>query len=132
MQCKREPSRTRRAIAADRSVNDIAEQAVMTRENVMSTREGKKRVTITRQTMIFSVSETRRPKETRRSIRPAMSDEPKDAVTRGRGVGDHRRAAGTENLSDQTSHTAEHVVVNYFPVDRGHRPRTINHEVAQC
>ena len=26
---------------------------------------------------------------------------------------------------------AEHVVVNYFPVDRGHLPRTINDEVAQ-
>ena len=38
------------------------------------------------------------------------------------GVGDHRRAAGTENLSDQTSQTAEHVVVNYLPVDRGHLP----------
>ena len=38
----------------------------------------------------------------------------------------------TENLSDQTSQTAEHVVVNNLPVDRGHLPRTINHEVAQC
>ena len=31
------------------------------------------------------------------------------------GIGDHRRAAGTENLSDQTSQTAEQIVVNYFP-----------------
>ena len=28
--------------------------------------------------------------------------------------------------------TAEYVVVNYLPVDRGHLPRTINHEVARC
>ena len=28
----------------------------------------------------------------------------------------HRRAAGTENLTDQTSQTAEHVVVHYFLV----------------
>ena len=28
------------------------------------------------------------------------------------GIGEHRRAAGAENFSDQTSHTAEHVVVN--------------------
>ena len=27
-----------------------------------------------------------------------------------------------------TSQTAEHVVVNYLPVDRGQLPRTINHE----
>ena len=27
---------------------------------------------------------------------------------------------------------AEHVVVNNLPVDRGHLPRTINHDVAQC
>ena len=27
---------------------------------------------------------------------------------------------------------AEHTVVNYLPVDRGHLPRTINHDVAQC
>ena len=47
-------------------------------------------------------------------------------------VGEHRRAAGTKNLSDHTTQTTEHVVVNYLPVDRGHLPRTINHEVAQC
>ena len=45
------------------------------------------------------------------------------------GVGEHQRAEGTDELSqDQTSETAEHVVVNYLPVDRGHLPRTINHE----
>ena len=79
-----------------------------------------------------------------------MLDEPKDhAVTGGRdeslrcegghspehqhsGIGDHRRATGTQNFSDQTSQTAEHVVVDYFRADRVHLPRTINHEVAQC
>ena len=38
----------------------------------------------------------------------------------------HRRAAGATNLSDLTE--AEHIVVNYLPMDRGHLPRTINHE----
>ena len=32
--------------------------------------------------------------------------------------------------STDTSHTAEHVAVDYLPVDRGHLPRTINHEGA--
>ena len=41
VQCKREASRIRRAIAADRSANDVAKQMTMTREEVMSTREGK-------------------------------------------------------------------------------------------
>ena len=41
--------------------------------------------------------------------------------------GDERRAAGTANLSDHTSHTAEHVVVTTFPWVEG-TPRTINHE----
>ena len=50
VQCKREASRTRRTIAADRSVKDIAKQVTMTRERerVMSTREGKLRVTMTK------------------------------------------------------------------------------------
>ena len=42
VQCKREASRIRRAIAADRSANDIAKQVTMPqREKVTSTREGK-------------------------------------------------------------------------------------------
>ena len=36
------------------------------------------------------------------------------------------------NLSDQTSQSAEHVVVNYLPVDPEHLPRTNDHEGAQC
>ena len=43
-------------------------------------------------------------------------------------IGEHRRAAEATTLADQTSETAEHVVVNYLPVDRGHLPRTISHE----
>ena len=43
------------------------------------------------------------------------------------GIGEHRAAEATK-LSDQTLTEAEHVVVNYLPVDRGHLPRTINHE----
>ena len=41
VQCKREASRTRRAIGADRSANDIAKQVTMTSVKVMSTREEK-------------------------------------------------------------------------------------------
>ena len=33
-----------------------------------------------------------------------------------------------QRTSQTRPHTAEHVVVNYLPVDRGHLPRTINHE----
>ena len=74
-----------------------------------------------------------------------MSDEPKvHAVTGGRDESFHCEGGHSseyhtvvlentdeqqvQNLSDQTSHTAERVVVNYLPVDRGHPPRTINHE----
>ena len=43
---------------------------------------------------------------------------------------------GNESLKtrkrSQTSQTADHVVVNYLPVDRGHLLRTIIHEAAQC
>ena len=49
-------------------------------------------------------------------------------------VGDHRRTAAATNLPDQTeesqtSHTADHVVVNYEGPE--HVPRTNDHEVAQ-
>ena len=76
-----------------------------------------------------------------------MSEEPEDhAVTRGRDVslhceGGHSKENHTvalENTDEQQKQRndplrpdfteAEHVVVNYLPVDRGHLPRTINHE----
>ena len=33
---------------------------------------------------------------------------------------------------NQSSQAADHVVVNYLPVERVHPPRTISHEEAQC
>ena len=82
------------------------------------------------------------------SVHPAVLDEPKDHdVTKGRDEslrceGGHSPEYHTVVLettdehqvqrTSQTSQTAAHIVVNYLPVDRGHQPRTINHEAAQC
>ena len=71
--------RIRRASAADRSANDTAKQAMMTRETEISAEH---------------VKEEWRAKE------------------------------------KQSSQTADHVVVNCFPVERVHQPRTNSHEVA--
>ena len=65
----------RRAIAADRSANDIAKQVTITRkrEKVMRTCEGKLRAKVTKN---FS------QRNTRIDDHPAVLDEPKDhAVT---------------------------------------------------
>ena len=70
MQCKREASRIRRAIAADRSADDIAKQVTMPRERqkVMRTREGKERAKVKKN---FS------ERNTTIDEHPAVSDEPK-------------------------------------------------------
>ena len=85
-------------------------------------------------------SQSQKAKETLGSTRPAMSDEPEDhAVRRGRDVSLHcegghspeHHTVALENTDEPLRPDiteAEHVVVNCFPVDRGHLPRTINHE----
>ena len=44
------------------------------------------------------------------------------------GVGNHRRTAAATNLSDQSSQSAEHVVVNYTTKEPEHLPRANDHE----
>ena len=45
------------------------------------------------------------------------------------GVGNHRRTAAATNLSDQSSKSAEHVVVNYTTKEPEHLLRANDHEV---
>ena len=80
VQCKREASRTRRAVASDRSANDIAKQVTMNRkrEKVIRTR---------RKVACKSDREVRRQRDTRIDDTPAVPNEPTDhAVARGREV----------------------------------------------
>ena len=44
------------------------------------------------------------------------------------GIGSHRRTAAATNLSDQSSQSAEHVVVNYTTEEPEHPPRANDHE----
>ena len=48
------------------------------------------------------------------------------------GVGNHRRTAAATNLADQSSQSAEHVVVNYTTEEPEHMPRANDHEGRQC
>ena len=111
------------------------------REKVRSTREGKKRVTVT-------VEETRRERDTRIEDTPAVPNEPTDhAVTRGRDVslrceGGHSPenhtvvlewywkpptdCSGNELLRPVQS--AEHVAVNCTTEESEHLPRDNDHE----
>ena len=83
VQCKREASRARREIAADRSVNDVAKQMTRTREKVIRTREGKERVKVRK----FLPQPDDRKRNTRIEDTPAVPNKPTDhAVTRGRDV----------------------------------------------
>ena len=85
-------------------------------------------------TTIFSQSQ-KTVREARIDDHPAVLEEPQDhSVTGGRDVslyfeGGHspeHHSGIREPRPDFTE--AEHVVVNYLPMDRGHLPRTINHE----
>ena len=96
---------------------------------------------------------TRQTKTTARDTRiedtPAVPDEPTGhAAAKGRdvrlhvkvdtaqritqwcrsGVGNHRRTAAVTNLSDQSSQSAEHVVVNYTTEEPEHLPRASDQE----
>ena len=113
------------------------------REKVRSTRELKLRVTVT-----VRVKETRRERRgsrthqrcrTNRRTTPwqeaAMSAVTArvDAAQRltqwcWSGIENHRRTAAARNLSDQSSQSAEHVVVNYTNEEPEHLPRANDHE----
>ena len=145
VQCKRETSRIRRAIAADRSANDIAKQVTMTRgreRKVIRTREGNLRVKVTK---IFCQSQMTE-REARIDDHPAVLEEPKDhAVTAAmkafimkvdtaqsttqwywrtptRSRSNDSRRADLRNSRTRCCKLPS--------VDRGHPPRTINHVVA--
>ena len=100
-------------------------------------------------TVTVTVKETRRERDTRIEYTSAVPNEPTDhAVARGRdvsfvmrvdtahtmtqwcwsGIGSHRPTAAATNLSDQSSPSAEHVVVNYTPEEPEHLPRANDHE----
>ena len=104
-------------------------------------------------TVTVTVKETRRERDTRIEDTPAVPNEPTDhAVARGRdvslryegghsqenhtvvlewcrsGVGDHRRTAAATNVSDQSSQSAEHVVVKCTAEGREHQPGANDHE----
>ena len=95
-------------------------------------------------TTIFSPSQ-KTEKEARIDDHLAVLEEPEEhAVTGGRDVSLHyegghspeHHTVALENTDEQQkqrtsetrSHRSRHVVVNFLPVDRGHLPRTINHE----
>ena len=146
VQCKREASRTRRAIAADHSAwhceagdDDKRESHEHTCLEVACDNDktnkdffSERNQTTERETRIDTPSNVGRTKKDHAVTKS------RDASLRYEGghspdhhtvaLEKHRWAAEATTLANQTSHTAEHVVVNYLPVDRGHQPRTINHE----
>ena len=43
-----------------------------------------------------------------------------------------KKVKETQRAKEKPTLTDDHVVVNYFPMDRVHSPQTNNHEMAQC
>ena len=97
VQCKREASGIRRAVAPDRSANDIANQVTMNRKK-------KKVITTRRKVACESDEEVRRQRETRIDDTPAVPNELTDhAVARGRDAS--LRSAGGHSPEKHTPQT---------------------------